>query len=221
MIGKIAAAIALLGLNFSAYYFLASNPVIPERDSFSLFPNQIGSWECGQRERMGEKIEALLGVTDYLFCNFTSSKQRANVGLYLGYHETQVRGDGGGSGVNAIHPPKHCIPGSGWNIIEHDKRLLEFDGLPTTPAEVNRLIVAKGDARQVVYYWYQSRGRVIADDWKKTVFLTLDRGLHRRTDGTLVRFTIPTRVSDEIDPDAVFDDIASQVVPLLPRFLPQ
>ena len=29
---------------------------------------------------------------------------------------------------------------------------------------MKRLLIAKGDARQLVYYWYQQQGRVIAED---------------------------------------------------------
>ena len=183
--------LAFLGLNFYTYHYLASTEVRPPRESFESFPEQLGSWQCPGFESMAPGVEKNLGVTDYLICNFRGGEVPTLVGVYVGYHESQVRKEGGGSRENAIHPPKHCLPGSGWDIIASELVDLDVAGLPERPALVNRLIIAKGQDRQLVYYWYQSRGRVIARDWQKIVELFWDRALRSRTDGSLVRFTIP------------------------------
>ena len=154
MILKVAAVVVFLATNYYAYYHLATVPVIPERSRFSEFPDQLGEWVCPRREDMSAEIEANLGVTDYLICNWVHRESGSFANLYVGYHETQVRREGGGSGENAIHPPKHCLPGSGWNIIAHEIRDIDIAGLPVQPAQVNRLLIAKGNLRQVVYYWY-------------------------------------------------------------------
>ena len=70
-------------------------------------------------------------------------------------------------------------------------------GLPGGPAPVNRLVIARGEARSLVYYWYQSRGHVIADDYRKIVHLFWDRATRNRTDGSLVRFTVPVVRGDD------------------------
>jgi EpsI family protein len=85
---------------------------------------------------------------------------------------------------------------------------------------VKRLVIAKGDARQLVYYWYQQQGRVIAEDWQKILYVGLDRALHGRTDGTLVRFTIPLAPDGEETAEAAFRDLAPQIVARFPGFLP-
>ncbi len=217
---KILAALMFLATNYYAYYHLAKHSVVPEREQFVAFPKELGPFSCATNQVMSEKIENNLGVTDYLLCDFQSVDRSQFVNVYIGYHEVQARVDGGGTGVKAIHPPKHCLPGSGWNIIEHEKPAVSLPGLPEQPARVNRLVIAKGNARRLVYYWYQSRGRVIADDWKKIVALTWDRGMTGRTDGSLVRFTIPI-VRDEIESaDQVFFEIAEPLMRELPKFVP-
>jgi len=127
---KLSVALAFLGLNFYTYHYLATNPVFPERELFENFPNELEGWICPERQVLDEETLANLGVTDYLLCGFENPLLDGVVGVYVGYHASQVREDGGGHGENAIHPPAHCLPGSGWDII--DNRLVEIDlpGLP-------------------------------------------------------------------------------------------
>ncbi len=217
---KLLVALAFLALNFYTYHFLATAAVIPQRHDFSTFPHEFGDWSCTDPVKMGKDVEENLGVTDYLLCDFVRKKPHSRIGLYLGYHARQVREEGGGSAENSIHPPAHCLPGSGWDLIHVETVTLDLPGLPQNPAPVKRLLIAKGDARQLVYYWYQQQGRVIAEDWKKILFVGIDRALHSRTDGTLVRFTIPIRRGGEAAADAEFHELAPKIVAQFPGYLP-
>ena len=217
---KLAVALAFLGLNFYAYNYLATDPVIPPRGEFRDFPLELGEWACAEAGEMEARIIRNLGVTDYLICSFERPRPRGLVGVYVGYHESQVREEGGGSGENAIHPPKHCLPGSGWDIIDHQIVELDLPGLPEGGGRANRMVIARGEARQLVYYWYQSRGRVLAEDWKKVVYVGLDRARLGRTDGSLVRFTIPIVRGREEPAEEAFRDLAPRVVERLPEFVP-
>ena len=59
---RFAVAIAFLGFNFYAYHFLATNPVIPPRAEFEVFPLELGAWACAAREEMSTKVIRNLGV---------------------------------------------------------------------------------------------------------------------------------------------------------------
>ena len=185
---KMAAALLFLAMNFYVYHYFARESFFPVRESLESFPKQLAEWHCVP-EKMGEDVEKNLGVTDYVICTFRRESTDEAVGVYVGYHASQVRKEGGGSGESMIHPPAHCLPGSGWDIIASRKVSLDLPQLPGAPAKVNRLIIAKGEDRHLVYYWYQERGRVIADDWRKIVDLFWDRATRSRSDGALVRFT--------------------------------
>lgn len=217
---KLVVAALFLALNFYTYHFLATQEVIPPRRSFDAFPLEFGDWSCAEREQMDPAVQRNLGATDYLICRYVRKKPREMVGVYVGYHATQVRRGGGGSGGNPIHPPAHCLPGSGWDIIDSRAVPLDMEGLPGRPQNVNRLIIAKGEARQLVYYWYQSRGRVIAQDPMKIFYMFWDRATSGRTDGSLVRFTIPIRRDNEEQSDAAFRDLASELLPRLLAYVP-
>ena len=140
--------------------------------------------------------------------------------VYLGFHERQVREEGGGSSENSIHPPAHCLPGSGWDIIDSRTIPLVQAGIPDANGGAKRLIIAKGEQRQLVYYWYQMGGWSIAEDWQKILYVGYDRATRGRTDGALVRFTIPLQHDGEEPGDATFREFASKVAPLLSRFVP-
>jgi EpsI family protein len=219
---KFAVAMAFLAVNFYTYHYLATEPVIPPRKTLDEFPLELGEWACPEREYMNEKMERNLGASDYLICRYRKRNSHESVSVYVGYHETQIRREGGGSGETSIHPPAHCLPGSGWDLIDIQKQILDMPGLPGTPVLVNRLIIAKGELRQLVYYWYQSRGRVIARDWEKILYVGLDRMTRGRTDGSLVRFTtLMTRNGGEEAAEAAFRAVAPQVVALLPDYVPE
>ena len=114
------------------------------------------------------------------------------------------------------------MPGSGWDIIDNRTIRLDLPGLPEPEGTGKRMIIAKGAARQLVVYWYQSEGRVVSEDWKKILYVGWDRALRGRTDGSLVRFTVPIdRSGDEARAEAALRDLAALVVPQLPRFVPE
>jgi EpsI family protein len=223
---KVAAAIGFLLLDLYVYHFFATRPVVPPRAAFAGFPLAQGSWACLRPERMGDEVESNLGVSDYHLCDWLrtpegSSEPDTVANVYLGYHATQVREEGGGAAENSIHPPAHCLPGSGWDIIALSNVTLDLPNLPGAPTAVKRLVIANGPARQLVYYWYQGNGRVIADDWQKILYVGLDRATRGRTDAALVRFTVPILAGDEAAAEAVFRDLAPRIVAELPAYVPE
>jgi EpsI family protein len=218
---KTLVAVAFVVLNFYTYNYMASDAVYPERQSFDAFPLELGEWSCYESQEITDEVQENLGVTDYLLCRFRRPQDRVGVDAYVGYHASQVREEGGGAGENSIHPPAHCLPGSGWDIIGNQTVPLSAPGLPHIDANVKRILVAKGNARQLVYYWYHSRGRVISEDWQKIIYVGLDRAFRSRTDGSLVRFTIPILGDDEAAAEAAFQDLAPRILKLLPDYVPE
>lgn len=214
-------AMLFLAANFYVYHWFARSQVIPPRETFASFPLEADGWHCAAREFMDEHTLVNLGATDYLICEYRYGEDPySGVGVYFGYHASQVREEGGGSAENSIHPPAHCLPGSGWDIIAHQVVELDVPGLPERPARVNRLVIAKGEARQLVYYWYQTQGRVIAEDWRKILYLSWDRARRQRTDGALVRFTTALG-KDEAAADERIRDLARALLPKLAGYVPE
>jgi len=223
---KLAAALGFLALNFYIYQFLATDEVIPPRETFATFPLEVGDWRCPAMREMDPDALRFLGATDYVICTYFKEGSRDAVDLYVGYHASQVRKEGGGGSANSIHPPEHCLPGSGWDIIDSRREPIGFPGLPAGHGlredgpRAKRFIIAQGDVRQLVYFWYQGQGRVITANEDVILYRFFDRALRSRTDGALVRFTTAIERGDVAAAEARFREFALQAVPLLPRYLP-
>ena len=217
---RIALALAFVALNFYIYYHLGTDEIIPEREAFAEFPLEIDEWSCSEPEVMDSEVLENLGATDYLICNYWGPDVKSMANVYVGYHETQVRDEGGGAGENSIHPPEHCLPGSGWSVIDSQIVPIEFEGLPNGSGEAKRFVIAKGGLRQLVYFWYQSRGRAIARNHEVILYRFLDRALKSRTDGSLVRITVPIEQENESEAEEKLRQFAERFVPHLPSYVP-
>ena len=212
---KFVVAILILGLNSYVYWYLASEDVIPARSEFSTLSNDLEGWRCGQREVMEDDILQNLMVTDYISCMFYSAEEQQSVHLYVGYHERQTRDRSTGRAM-AIHPPEHCLPGSGWDVI--DSSIVPIKAIPG--GEAKRFIIAKGNQRSLVYFWYHSRGRVIARNHEKILYMFLDRARFGRTDGSLVRFTVPIRNGDVEGAEAAFEKFSQTATQAFAMHIP-
>jgi EpsI family protein len=156
----------------------------------------------------------VLGVSDYLTRAYFRA-DKAGVGLYIGYWESQRQGD-------TIHSPLNCLPGSGWDPVS--KTTIEVpNGIGDDRIAVNRYVVQKGLDTQVILYWYQSHGKVVASEYWSRLFLIRDAVRLNRSDGSIVRVIAPV-LRDVENAETVAERTAAQFVkamfPFLPTYLP-
>ncbi len=149
------------------------NTAIP--NDFVNFPSKIDNWQ-GQHQPMDIAVRNSLGMTDFLLVDFFN-KEDMLVNLYVAYYQAQRKGV-------SPHSPKVCIPGGGWEIVE-------FERIALNQQPLNRVIIQKGNDSQLVYYWFEGRGRVIANEYANKWFLLVDALSKNRTDGSLVRLVTP------------------------------
>jgi EpsI family protein len=139
--------------------------------------------------------------------------------LYIGYYESQRQGD-------TIHSPLNCLPGAGWQPISKSYVPIPVSSAGTEgrTITVNRYVIEKGLERQVVLYWYQSHGRVVANEYKSKVLMVYDAMRLNRSDAALVR-VISGYVSSEGEEgeraaDQRATEFTKQMFPLLDKYLP-
>ncbi len=163
--------------------------IIPDRVAFSSFPDQLGVWQ-GKKDVFDAGIlSGLAGMTDYTIGDYIDPDNN-KVNFYVAYYESQKNG-------GAIHSPKTCIPGGGWLINEIIQVPLEGVLVDGKPVMVNRVEIAKGDYKQLVYYWFQQRGRSITNEYLLKWFLFWDSLTMHRSDGALVRLTTTIMPNEE------------------------
>jgi len=133
-----------------------------------------------------KEILDVLAVDDYIN-RIYETKSEPPVLLYIGYYRSQRTGQ-------AIHSPKNCLPGSGWEPIQSGYTELHSPDGKVVP--VNAYLIEKGLDREIVLYWYQSHGRVIASEYWGKFYMVRDALTMNRTDAALVRVVTPV-VKDE------------------------
>lgn len=162
-------------------------PVIP-RKSLDQFPHRVGDWE-GLDLPIEEEVQEVLAATDLLSRVYRDPQQQNSLGLFVSFFASQRKG-------GAIHSPKNCLPGAGWGVIQGGTTTVEVAGHPE-PLKVNRYLIQKDRDQQLVLYWYQSQGRVIASEYLAKACLVWDALRRNRTDGALVRIVFPVVRGDE------------------------
>ena len=97
--------------------------------------------------------------------------------LFVGYFAQQRFG-------SQIHSPRHCYPGSGWNILD-SKRSQRLGG-PT-----GELLIQKDKEQRVVLYQYLTRGGNTTSEYRLKFELIRNSLLRRPLDAAFVRFSTP------------------------------
>ena len=82
---------------------------------------------------------------------------------------------------------------------------------------VNRFVIQKGLDRDVVLYWYQSHGRVVASEYTSKMYMVYDALRLNRTDGALVRVITPILDNDSADGQAAAGRATAFVQAAFPR----
>ena len=186
--------------------------LISKRKLFTDFPMKINQWE-GIPSSIKLLLLEELKLTDYIMVNFTKpTGERIN--FYSAYYNSQRAGE-------SAHSPRTCIPGGGWRIKKINQIKLGNIQVNNKAMTVNRALVQHGPNRQLVYYWFQQRGRVITNEYYVKWYLFFDSLVKNRTDGALVRLTVPLP-ADKPDKygDEVLQDFMSNIIPYLSEYIP-
>lgn len=211
---SLAAAVAAIGA-YSLALALAPEraEAVPVRPSFASFPEQLGPWS-GRADSLEAVYLKALKLNDYFIGDFFRTGAPP-VNLYVAWYDSQRAGQ-------SAHSPRSCLPGGGWRIDDlAEKTLAGTDG-PAGPLTVNRALISYGNDRQVVYYWFQQRGRVITNEYLVKWYMLWDALTRSRTDGALVRLTTPLLPGeDPAEADTRLAEFAAQSAPRLAAFIPE
>ena len=182
-----------------------------ERRQLREFPAELGAWrKLGADQRFDQATEAVLRADDYLARDYALPDGRA-ASLYVGFYATQRQG-------STYHSPLNCLPGTGWEMSEAGRvRIAPADG--GRPFDANRYIVARGENRHLLVYWYQGRGRAVASEYWARIYTVLDSASRRRSDGAMVRVLIPVGRA-EAEAVQAATDLAAQSAAHLSAFVP-
>lgn len=193
---------------------------IPTARPFAEFPVQVGEW-AGRRDVMEEKFIKELDLNDYVIMDYVNEGQVVN--FYTAYYESQRKGE-------SIHSPETCLPGSGWEFKKAGTARVPLgagsagrraDG-QTASITVNRAVMEKGSAKQLSYFWFPARDRVLTNAWELKWYNFWDALTRRRTDGALVRLITPVYPNESVEEaDRRLAAFTREILPVLHEFLPK
>jgi EpsI family protein len=204
------AVVVIVLLLLAAFYSAraGSAEAVVAREPLATLPLSIGAWHGQEAMPLADDVLTQLGVDDYVNRQYFRSES-VPVGVYIGYYASQRQGD-------TIHSPQNCLPGAGWRPVETGIAQLPNGG---RTVRVNQFVIQKGLDRQVVLYWYQGRGRVVANEYQNKALLMLDAARLHRTNGGLVRIIAPIVTTAE-DAKREIASFALLLFPHLDRHLP-
>lgn len=184
-----------------------------DREPFGFFPTSAGNWDATIAP-LEPQVEAILGADDYLQAAFYAPSEAAPVVFFSAFYHSQTNGAG-------IHSPEVCLPVGGWEMFEIKTIDLDLPLSGWGKFKANRAIVQKGEQRQIVYYWFEQRGKRLTNDFNVKIVAMLDTFQTGRSDGALVRYSTPVLHGEtEGDADARIHRLMQVTLGDLPRFLP-
>ena len=175
--------ICMTGATYVYVHFLSTIHVEPLVQDLSLFPTTLGNFTMVNDKTFDDAIIQNAGMDSYLMRQYRDGSGYT-VGLYIGYYQAQTEG-------HIIHSPKHCLPGSGWNTVKTAIHQVEIPENKPSSVRINQWLMQKGGDKQLVHFWYQGRGRIVASEYLDRFLMIFDSFIKKRSDGALIRIIGP------------------------------
>ena len=204
---------AVLLLQVAGFHAVSRREQVPSPRPLTELPRQFHAWRMVREDVMDPQMLAVLRADDTVSRVYADSADGRSASLFVAFFKSQRTGQ-------TPHSPKNCMPGAGWVPTESARMTVQIPGRPE-PIRVNRYVVAKGDQKVLVLYWYQSRDRVVASEYAAKFYLVADAIRYNRSDTALVRVTVPMAADDDAAAAArTANEFVQSFFPGLRRFLP-
>ena len=200
---------AVLVVQAVFFYSASRGEMTPVMAPLSAFPISVGNWHLRQEGVIDKETQDLLKADDLLTRDYATPQGDAN--LFIAFFKTQRYGQ-------SPHSPKNCLPGSGWQQEETGRIDVPVDG---GSIRINQYVVSKGAAQSVVYYWYQSQGRVIADEFAAKFYLISNSIRNHRSDTALVRVVVPIPAGNTEQAEKLGTQFVQTFFPVVKAYLPR
>lgn len=208
----ILAVTCLLLAESMVFYAYPKTEIIPLSRPLSELPKDINGWHMIQQSEMDAEVQALLKADDTVNRIYSNPAEKTSVSFYAAFFKTQRTGV-------APHSPKVCLPGAGWVPSESTYKTIDIEG--RGPITVNQYVVARGESKSVVLYWYQNHKRVVANEYAAKVWTVLDAMRYRRSDTSMVRVIVPVGNGDIVSAETLAAKFVQQVLPTASEYLPR
>jgi EpsI family protein len=201
---------AVLVLQAALFYTASHGDAVPLPHPLSQFPGQLGDWHVTQVGVIEKETLDILRADDTMDRNYGSAA--GSINLFIAYFKTQRTGQ-------SPHTPKNCLPGSGWSEVSSGTVSVPIPERNET-IKINRYTVSKGDQKSLVLYWYQSKRRVIANEFDAKFYLVADSVTLHRSDTSIVKIVVPIYRDQDQQAEQAGVRFVQLVYPALRQFMP-
>jgi len=153
--------------------------VVPLAKPFGDFPPTHNGWRMVGQSTLSENVMKVLMPSEYLSRRY-ADENGATVDMYLSFFD-------GGPDSGRIHSPKHCVAGAGWTELSSQRAVMNLGG---ENVNLVKSIYAKGSIREVIYYWFDMRGKTMSDEYALKLAEITGSMFHRRRDQSFMRISV-------------------------------
>ena len=216
----------LLAMQAGFFYAASHGDARKLANPLVKFPEEISGWHRIVDGVVDDETRGVLKADDVLSrfygkmpvdASVLTNQQREAVmasakELFIAYFSTQQQGQ-------SPHSPKNCMPGAGWTAVDNGEIEVAIPGL-AKPITINKYVIAKGSTESLVLYWYQSHGRVVANEFAAKFYLIADSMRYHRSDTALVRVVTPVFHDDYASALDSSVGFVQALFPAVYKFLP-
>ena len=163
--------------------------------------SKIEGWTAAGDQALPAPTLHALAPTSYLVRTYR--KDQSLLDLFIAFYAQQRAGE-------SMHSPKHCLPGAGWEIWKHDSAFIPVRG---KQVQINKYSIQNAGTRMLMFYWYQSKTRIVASEYLGKILLAEDTILSGHTAGSIVRIMLPDTPATNADGMA----FATRLIPEVER----
>lgn len=191
------------------YMHFHKDLVVPLAKPFGEFPPTHKGWRMVGQSTLSENVMKVLMPTEYLSRQYVD-ESGAVVDMYLSFFD-------GGPESGRIHSPKHCVAGAGWTELSSRRFVMNFGG-----EDVNlvKSVYAKGATLEVIYYWFDMRGKTMSDEFSLKLAEISGSIFHRRRDQSFMRISIQTMDNVELAGQSI-EEFLHVFFPVIRLYLPK
>ena len=142
--------LALTSFTYTQRYRDAEMPNLPD---LGLIPEEIGGYNSTTNQLAPRTIK-MLGVDTTLARNYYNLRKQ-EIEFYLGFFLKQQK-------HSQIHSPKHCYPGSGWDIQKENSIILHPEGKKIS---AKTILISNKQERRMIVYWFYINKKIITNEF--------------------------------------------------------
>lgn len=202
---------AFLLIQTAVLYSSIRKEYIPPSRPLAEVPRELGSWKMVSEGYVDPETQEVLKADDLLSRVYANPLTNTQATLFVAAFHSQRNG-------KAPHSPKNCMPGAGWTQMSSEAFPIQLD--PERSIVVNRYVIVHAEQKELVLYWYQSRDRVVADEFKAKFWVVADAMRLNRTDTALVRVIVDVNNNNVDAATVVAGDFVRSLFGPLRRYLP-